>query len=138
MGQDKKVLTSFNSLKIIEDKTEIDRDSIEEDCWSYRSECHYTKTVGYYKILTSEIKFGGKLFLPDEFLAENEADKNCIPKFLIGWFSEDLPKCITDKIGNGWEFEEDPKYKVTKCHESSPEHYDIEMIFEATGTRNEE
>lgn len=137
MDQEKKVLASFDNLKIIKKEVDIDRDTIEEDCWSYKRDCHYTRTVGYYNILNAEIKFGGRLFLPDKFLFENDADKNCLPKFIEGWFNEDLPKCICNEINNNWEFDEEyPKYKILRCQEHSPEHYDIEITFEACGTRN--
>ena len=35
------------------DNYELETETIEKDCWSYKNDCHYTETTGYYTYITS-------------------------------------------------------------------------------------
>jgi hypothetical protein len=89
-----------------EDRVE-DSDSIEEDCWSYRSDCHYTKTVGYWYSLSVTAHVRTVFHLPsvvecyehckDEFSDPKQWEHYCIMDALSNISGEgDTPDWITE------------------------------------------
>jgi hypothetical protein len=119
----------WHSLRVKLDTEVTERDTIEENRWSFKSDGHYTVVVGEVEYLTTKAVLKGKVCVTPDVLEEYEF--KTVKEMIEFDMKEDMPNTLYHEIKN-WK-ERKITFEVKKCEHVGNNIYEILIEVEVTG-----
>ena len=119
----------WHALKLVGFDVNSERETIEEDRWSYKRDSHYTTTIGAFNIVIAKGTLEGKICIPPDVIKAYEF--NSAKEIIEYGMKEDMPNTLYRKIKD-WQ-ERKLTFNIKKCESLCGDIYEIIIEVEITG-----